>query len=93
MHHGRVIMAEAVQLHQDIMHGVEVEVRGGEVAFQVVRRMLHRREIIDLVFQGHNHHAARVLAGGPLDARARQGQAFLLGIACWPKGLRGELVF
>ena len=43
--------------------------------------MLYCGKVIDLVFQRHNNHAARVLAGGPFDAGTGQGQPFLFGVA------------
>ena len=42
---------------------------------RVIRRMLHRSEVVDLVVIGHNNHAARMLAGGALDTGTAQGQA------------------
>ena len=77
----RVIVSEAVQLNQNIMHGVEVKMRGGEVALQIIRRMIDGRELVDLIFLRHNDHAARMLTRRALYADAARHQAFLFGIA------------
>ena len=79
--HGGVIMAQAVQLHQDVVHGVEVEVGGDELAVQVVGGMLHGGELVDFVFLGHHHHARGVLACGALDTHAALHQALFLRVA------------
>ena len=53
---------------------------GGDVGvLLVVGRVLHRAEVVDLHAPGDDDHAAGVLAGGALDARAPQGQALFLG--------------
>ncbi len=48
---------------------------------RLVGRVLDRREVVDFAFFGHDDDAARVLAGGPLDADQAAGQAadFSLG--------------
>ena len=68
-------MSENIQFEDGIMEGMEVEVGGDDVRIRVIRRMLHRSEVIDLVVIGHNNHAARMLAGGALDTGTAQGQA------------------
>ena len=45
---------------------------------RVVRRVLHRTEIVDFFVAGNDHHAAGVLTGGALDARTARGQPVLL---------------
>ena len=76
--HGGVIVAQHVQLQQVGLHGVVLEVGGDDVAVGVVRRVLHRAEVVDLLVLGDDHHAAGVLARGALHAGASQGQAVLL---------------
>ena len=71
-------MPQLVELADGIVNRVEVEVRGDVVGVLVVGRVLHRAEIVNLHPARHNNHAARVLAGGALDAGAAGGQAQLL---------------
>ena len=73
-------MAQLVQLQQGVVEVLEFEVGGQKAARHVVRRVLDGAEIVDLVGVGHHHHAAGVLAGGPLDAGAAQGQPVFLGV-------------
>ena len=55
---------------------LEVEVGGDRCPIGViVSRVLHRREVVDLIVVGHNDHAARVLAGGALDTGTAQRSA------------------
>ena len=72
---GGHIVSENIQFEDGIMEGMEVEVGGDNVRIRVIRRMLHRSEVIDLVVIGHNNHAARMLTGGALDTGTAQGQA------------------
>ena len=52
---------------------------GDDVRVLVVRRMLHRAEVVDLLVLGDDHHAPGVLAGGALYPGAPLGQAEHLG--------------
>ena len=72
-------MAEKIQLQNRVMQEFEGKVRGNNVTFGVVGRMLYRREIIDVVFLRNDHDAARVLAGAFFDAGAAVGKALFLG--------------
>ena len=81
MDHRGVKVAQTVQLHQNIVHGVEVKVGRDELCVGIVRRMLHGGELIDLVFLGHNDHARRVLTRGALHAHAALHQPILLRVA------------
>ena len=78
--HGRVVVAQNVQLHQDVVHGVEVVVGGDGLGFHVVGGVLHGGELADVVFLRQHHHARRVLAGGAFHAHAARGEAFLFRV-------------
>ena len=54
-------MAQFVQLEQGIVQVLELEVGGQQAACHIVRRVLDRTEIVDLVGVRHNDHAAGVL--------------------------------
>ena len=73
-------MAQLVQFQQGVVEVLEFEVGGQKAPRHVVRRVLDGAEIVDFVGVGHHHHAAGVLAGGPLDAGAAQGQPVFLGV-------------
>ena len=72
-------MAELVKLEQRIVQIFEFKVGGQQTALDVVGRVLDRAEVIDVEGIRHNDHAARVLAGRPLDAGAADAQAVFLG--------------
>ena len=76
--HGGVVVAQHVQLEKVVLHLVIVEVGGDDVGVRVVGRMLDGTEIVDLPVLGDDHHAAGVLAGGPADPGAAQGQTVFL---------------
>ena len=88
--HGRVIVAELVELEQVCLHAVVFKVGGDDVAVRIVGRMLHGAEIRDVLVLRDDDKAAGVLAGRALDAdtaerkavhlRLRQGLAALLKI-------------
>lgn len=61
---GGHIVAQFVQLQQRIMEIFELKVGGQQTARHIVRRVLDRTEIVDLVGIRHDHHAAGMLAGG-----------------------------
>ena len=81
VHHGGVVVAQTVQLHQNVVHGVEVVVGGQGGAVDVVRRVLDGGELADVVLLGQHDDAAGVLAGGALYAHAARRQPFLMGTA------------
>ena len=87
VHHGGVVVSEAVQLDQHVVHGVKVEVSGHDAALQVVRRVLDRGELANIVVLGQDHDAAGVLARGALDAYTARRQAVLLGFGHRLSGL------
>ena len=61
-------MTQLVQLQQRIVKRIlKVKVCGISALALIVRRVLNRRKILHLVLVRHNHHAARVLAGGTLN--------------------------
>ena len=51
---------------------------GDDVRIRVVRRVLHRTDVVNLDLLGHDDHAARVLAGRAAHARAARGEAVFL---------------
>ncbi len=55
------------------------KVGGNDVRLLVVRRMLHRTEVVNLLVLRDDHHSAGVLAGGALDPLAALGQPQHLG--------------
>ena len=73
-------MAQFVQLEQGVVQVLKLEVGGQQTARYVIRRVLDRTEIVDLVGVRHDHHAAGVLTCGALDAGAAQRQAVFLGV-------------
>ena len=74
----RHIMAELVELGDGVMDGMEVEVGGDVVGRHIVRRVLNRTEIVDVVRPRHNNHSARVLTCGSLNTGAALGKPFKL---------------
>ena len=52
--------------------------RGDGALIRVIRRVLDGRELINLMIVRHNDHAARMLAGGALDAGAAARKPLLL---------------
>ena len=74
-------MAQTVELDQNVVHGVEVVVRGDGGAFHVVGGMLDGRKLADVIFLGQHHDAAGVLACGALNAHTARRQPFLVGAA------------
>ena len=58
-----------------------VEVGRDPLGFVVVRRVLHRAEVPDLVLLGDDHQTAGVLAGGTLHVHTAHGQPGLLSAA------------
>ena len=74
-------MTEAVQLDQNVVHGVEVKVGGGKVGIEVVSRVLHSGELVDFVFLRHDDHAAGVLPRRLFHAFAARRQTLLLRVA------------
>ena len=81
VHHGRIVVAQTVELDQNVVHGVEVVVRGDGGAFHVVGGMLDGRKLADVIFLGQHHDAAGVLACGALNAHTARRQPFLVGAA------------
>ena len=73
--HGGIVVAQHIQLQEVGLHGVVFEVGGDDIGVRVIGGMLHRAEVVDLFVLGDDHHAAGVLAGGPLHAGAALGQA------------------
>ena len=73
-------MPQVIQLENGIVNGMEVEMRRQDVGIGIVRRMLHRGEILGFPVVGHDHHAAGVLAGGAFDATAAKRQPVDLGV-------------
>ena len=76
--HGGVIVAQLVQLEEVCLHAVVLKMRGDDVGVGVVRRVLDRAEVGDVLVLGDDHKAARVLARGALDAHKAQRQAVFL---------------
>ena len=76
--HGGIIVAQHVQLQKVFLHGVVFKMGGDLVGLRVVRRVLHRAEVPDLVFLWDDHQAAGVLAGGAPDAYASRREAGFL---------------
>ena len=81
VHHGRVVVAQAVELDQNVVHGVEVVVGGDGGALHVVGGVLDGGKLADVVLLGQHHDAAGVLARGALDAHAARRQSFLVRAA------------
>ena len=81
MQNRRVVVTEAVQLDQNVVHGVEVKVGGGKVGIEVVSRVLHGGELVDFVFLRHDNHAAGVLPRRLFHALAARRQTLLLRVA------------
>ena len=88
--HGRVIVAELVELEEVRLHAVVFKMGGDDVAVRIVGRVLHGAEIRDVLVLRDDDEAAGVLAGRALDAdaaereavhlRLRQGLAALLEV-------------
>ena len=86
-------MAQHIQLQQILLHGVVFKMGGNGVRRGVVRRVLHRAEVPNLVFLGNDHQAAGVLAGGPADPHTAGGQPVLLRPGHGPAPLRQVLFY
>ena len=56
-------MAEYIKFNQPVVNGMIIEVSGNGRAVAFVRRMVHRRNIVNIHITRHNHNAARMLAG------------------------------
>ena len=76
-YHGGVVVPQHIQLQQVVLHGVVFKVGGDDVRMGVVRRVLHRAEIIDFFVSRDDHHAAGMLAGGAFDVGTSSGQTCL----------------
>ncbi len=76
--HGRVIVAQHVELQEVFLHGVIFKMRRDPFGVLVVRRVLHGAEVPDLILLRDDDEAAGVLAGRALDADAAERQAVLL---------------
>ena len=72
-------MAEKIQLQNRVMQEFEGKVRGDNVTFGVVGRVLDGRKVVNVVFFRNNHNAARMLTGAFFDAGAAVGKALFLG--------------
>ncbi|MPM09307.1 hypothetical protein SDC9_55623 [bioreactor metagenome] len=74
-------MAEHIELQEVGLHGVIFEVSDDDIGTAVVRRVLDRAEVVDLLVLGDDHHAAGMLAGRALDPGTAQRQTvfFRLG--------------
>ena len=73
-------MPQLVQLQYRIMQRMKIEVSGNDIRIGIIRRVLHRAEIIHLVFIGNNDHSARVLPSGTLNAGTALDQSVFLSI-------------
>ena len=69
-------MAENIQLQQVMVNLVIIEMRGDRLI--VCRRMLHRREGIDVLAVGKHDNAARMLTGRLPDVRHTDGKTLNL---------------
>ena len=67
--HGRHIVTENVELQQVFIDLVIVKMRRDDVCRRVVRRMLYRTKLINLVVVRTDNDSARVLPGRPFHAR------------------------
>ena len=76
---GRHIVSQLVQLKQRIVQVLKGEMRGHDIRIGVIRRVLYRAEIIDLVFLRHDHNAAGMLSRRAADADTAAGQSIDLG--------------
>ena len=72
-------MPEHVELQDVVVNGMIVKVGGDNLLGGVVRRVLHRREILDVERCGHHHDAAGVLPRGSFDAGAAANEPLFLG--------------
>ena len=75
---GGNIVSQNIQFEDGVMEGMEVEVGGNHVRVGGIRRMLNRCEVVNFILIGHNHHASRMLAGGPFNPGAALGKTQLL---------------
>ena len=62
--HGRVVVAQHIQLEQVAFHGVVFKVGGNDICIGVVGGVLDRAEIVNFLVLGNDHHAAGMLAAG-----------------------------
>ena len=76
--HGRVIVAQHIELQEVFLHGVIFKMRRDPFGVLVVRRVLHGAEVPDLVLLRNDDEAAGVLAGRALDVDAAERQPVLL---------------
>ena len=70
-------MSQNIQLQQRVVHGVEVEVGGGNIRAVFFGGVLHRGEIFYLILCGNNDHSARVLSRCTFDTCAAKGKTQL----------------
>ena len=63
-------MPQHIQLQQVFLHGMIFKMRGDLIRVGIVRGMLHRAKVPDLVFLRDNHQTARMLSGGAPDTHA-----------------------
>ena len=63
-------MTEYVEFQDRVVQVFELKVGCNDVGVRVVCRMLHRGEVVDLVFARHDDDTAGVLTGRALDAEA-----------------------
>ena len=76
--HGRVIVAQLVELEEVCLHAVVLEMGRDDVAVRVVRRVLDGAEISDVHVLRDDNEAAGVLARRALDADAALREAVFL---------------
>ena len=78
--HGRVIVAELIELEEVCLHAVIFKMRGDYIAVRVIRRVLHGAEVRHVHILRDDDKAAGVLAGRALDADKPLSETVLLGL-------------
>ena len=70
-HHG-IIVTQNIQLNQTVVNAVIIIMGSDGGLIGLIRRVIHRRDIVNIHITRHYHDATRMLARSALDA----GQAF-----------------
>ena len=79
LNHGRIIVSQLVELQKVRVDRVIFKMGGDDIRIRVICGMLHRTDIVNLDFLGHDNYAAGMLPRCAAHARAARRKAVFLG--------------